>query len=1796
MAVACLHDKLETGASATKFVASDVLTRLGQITPFTQAIVLKEIVGNSKASAAERIAAMTQLGQVCNGLRLVESNVVPGLSAPERDAYNARSYGATSRDIIDSFKRLALNPGADKNLRGLAAGILFELGANNDADILAQSIGQRALDCASASSLSSATTSYLDQVVQELDATATEDHPVKRIAAIAALEELKGNSPFAGDSGRKRLNQLLLDIITTAHGNDHYSNSVIQAVSMLDLSKPEYLNEAGRAELIKLFQHHDKRSTVLAQTALLNRASEPAACTALFGRSQEAADAINLLLVPPFRVREYPQLRAAAVSALTNLPPSRSGGADGIKLSTRAPQNGKEPFVNYEPDARVRLAAINAMIKIGQGTAPELIAAMEREPDAGIRSKLVQIKVSTDRPVPDWKYFLERDNLTARMIPVHRYSTAECSKWARQTLAETVLRADPEFHDYTVKLPEVVFANGKRETCPTTTMAPCDRPVSLVSEEERNPVPRVQASTRNCHQQRREPVRLNWQTVPHPQWVEFLGVLKNNILKPAGNHDGVAQRKMLIYMLDRRSEIFHGATEEQMESITQTLIDGLCVLLDPGKGSVTEVLGGTQMLMCDHNLPIKYRRQLLETLIGTAEKYPNNTTYREYLGTLARNVLVHDISMTTDQPAQSDRVAFEPRNQFRHRLLDCIEKYRHYESFKLLDAISSVEESVTVANINELQARARNILANWRDSVAAIWRDPQSLAYSRQNLSAVQRAELMKSTLAGESRDKNGNLIDVNCYEMAVEVLRSAKGLPIGANDPRINLVRLCLSNDHRSSDSILLPEDLRTILKEEQRDNLASCKKQWNGSEMVRLSAALVILEGENTGFSLRDRTKAAMICAELAWDGTQYGYRRDAQEMLRQGLSLADNRCAMMGLAARLLSGTGNTDEAFTIFKSHLPDGYEAGETTSDRRVLVGGYLGYLYVNSNPDDRQIIVDQLRGLTGSSAQQSIEVICRQVLSQPGVQPDRAAEACRMLLEIGLHADASADMRRMCLEALTDGCSLPHHDASQLVVARMVATSERLAQSDSQYREKAWLRIAALATREDEPIREKALALLVSAPDQAKQQVNEFLASGVWREVGRANEERAKCLSKYAGIIEHYKKNGLPQTLAERRILDTQGFLARVNAREQLRRMEAMLALDGVENLSATAKMDLVRAYREYGKTLPPANSLAQHFSNCFKAIVDQALQSRPSESAPVLISVLPDLEPERAIAAIDRILCDRSVADSERQAAWARLNLLSSGNDKQVVALAERVLLTQSASLLHDPTYGSESERAIAWSTIARLSQSSDHTIKTKAKAVFQQGIDASLDKCSSQIPAKEREDLLKALNTILDAQDDMTDDELMRALSLAKTTLANSKGHDEERRFAWNVTAKAISSGNRQLIETAQRLVDEYIPRDQADLTKPQQDDWQDILISFHKEFNRLIKRGTTTEAVNFSRAVVKLTERNIADPDLGRDSTIYRHFRAAVARASEPKAPESNEDLPTFHERRASRFLESGKYSDASREFDRAFEFRVALGLDSKSVEAAQLKIGFARRLISAESGITYTLRYFEDAAKILRHHPESEGLAECLRHCHQMDPVGSLWFNSRQEMIEKAIECCEKSGDRCGPALFAETLGRASRERRDPAYLKRLNEKLMALSRKPMNQEETIAVCVEGLYLAAKLPNDDALASCNSLLSLLPGERTGAMDFESASRLSAAVFSAASSLSRAGVDFSALEPIFERALQYLRSGERGASDFHQGYANHLLSAVVIATSPAEKERLQAKAKRYQELADRSRSKNQ
>ncbi|MBX9694170.1 MAG: hypothetical protein K2Z81_17435, partial [Cyanobacteria bacterium] len=208
MAVACLEDKLGNGSNAAKFVASDILGRLRHVTPFTQATVLSELMGNSAASPAERIAAMTQLAQLCNGIRLIESNVVPGLSPQERDVFNGHSYGATSTDILKAFRRLASNPAVDKNIRGLAVGIIFELGVSNEADLLAQTIGQRALDCAEASALRSNSTTYLDQVVQDLVFSATEDqtaNPVTRIAALVALEELKDSSPFRGEAGRKRL-------------------------------------------------------------------------------------------------------------------------------------------------------------------------------------------------------------------------------------------------------------------------------------------------------------------------------------------------------------------------------------------------------------------------------------------------------------------------------------------------------------------------------------------------------------------------------------------------------------------------------------------------------------------------------------------------------------------------------------------------------------------------------------------------------------------------------------------------------------------------------------------------------------------------------------------------------------------------------------------------------------------------------------------------------------------------------------------------------------------------------------------------------------------------------------------------------------------------------------------------------------------------------------------------------------------------------------------------------------------------------------------------------------------------------------------------------------------------------------------------------------------------------------------------------------------------------------------------------------------------------------------------------
>ncbi|MBX9669016.1 MAG: hypothetical protein K2X93_15435, partial [Candidatus Obscuribacterales bacterium] len=981
-----LQRGLENQSAAIRLVSSDALLRLGKCTPFGAATVLKQISIEENAPNAVRATAMSQLAQLTNGIRLLETSMISGLDPQQKMYYRARSYGVTSQDLINSFKQLAAGNG-DENIRGLAMGIVHDLGATQDACTLTHSLAARSLACAAAIGTLNGE-SYLSQVKAELkerffDRTAAVG---ERVSAITSLENLGAQSPFVTAEDRRTLNRTLIELIGTDKLTSADRSAILQAISLLDTRKPENFDGETREAIRRILSRRDDTEVLpLIKQALLMRAWDPAGARAIFGEHEEAKSAANLvnrLLVFSSGIfaQDHPELRASAIRALTNLPPiarlneDKSARPDGVLSSLRPPTADGKPFQDFEPDARVRLAAVDSMVARGQENSNALIDAFQRERDFSVSAKLFQIRISTYRPTRDWYYFWQRDGWTASFESAAKHNCEKALPWAEGALKDTLLK------NHAVK-------------AGTYKLEVPDRSAVLEWQE------RIPGAVTYAIFPMKAPDR--WEPKkgfgPNPDFAKFKSELTNKILNPAAKAQGEDQRRMLVYLLVHRDDGFtyrndpkrykegnigfamSGNPDATKTEINKMLFDSFNSLLAGGQYTGELLHAAVTLLRGTQPLTTEERRELLKTFRKLADSAssevgtPVESVHRFVLiNTLQAAIpeILRDDFRPAGQPLKGSP-DWQPRQDFRRELFDFIEAHKFKgAAYLILDSLANCQPGGEAYKLYEPHMkRVKEMLANWRDSVRAIWSSSESDAW--EHMDVQQRADNLKEVLGLEApriiKLRSGTALPENngdSYDISLAILRSAKGKPVTSlTDPRVPLIKLALNCD----------DGTKAQMKAEHGE--ASLTGN-GGAEMVRLAAAQVVLQN-TSGFSLADRQKAIAICAELSWQATQYGYQRDAEEMFKEAMP-KDKNTALLSLAQIVLVGGKHAQKAHELFKANAPA--EADCLDSNLRTpqaVAARYLAFRYVRSEGPDASELLNQLRNLKGEAATEAIRVVAK---------------------------------------------------------------------------------------------------------------------------------------------------------------------------------------------------------------------------------------------------------------------------------------------------------------------------------------------------------------------------------------------------------------------------------------------------------------------------------------------------------------------------------------------------------------------------------------------------------------------------------------------------------------------------------------------------------------------------------------------------------------------------------------------------------------------------------------------------
>jgi hypothetical protein len=967
---------------AIKVLSADLLVRLSERSQLSYAAVLCDSLNHPNATSLERASALAQLAQMVGAQRLIESNWQHFSSPSEHQNYLAYSYGLTSRDLLAELEKYAGARGADKNLRALSAALIADLGKTIEPEELNRLIEKRINDCHRfLSGENEKQDSYVDVVLANLKQDLKSADAAAHLRAALSLRSLKELGPYEGEGAKLSFNAEMVQIALMAGKNGIFQSSGARAIEEMDLTGAEPLSRGQLVSLRGILEDYTSSNNALLKLMIAKRAHEIAQSPE---EKQLLAETLSAHVTYGHRLfaEKFPELRLNTIHALGKLGVSMFCPV--LATCIRSPEDGKEPYRHYEPDARIRLAALNALVLLrARGLDRLLTDSFEKETDAAVRARLLECKSQTFRPIADWTWFHERDRMASRATESSRDSIENAVSWLQGLEGPLRYRG---------------FKDGKE--------VPIDKAV-----EKGIPVPSAEIEKIEAQYEMRtrrisdglgaiyakEPVHIGNKTffLSNPAYGEFFKALDKQVFDVAreNSENGHEARMALIYLVLRNGDPFKGDdTSAGRKEVVDRALLRVIELMHPGSSFRGELLPGVLDILADPMINPTVRSDLLKALqrhlledclkmdsklllslreaaakfegfnrelknVGllnddgklseqcmshsalrnkllmsiqvcmkqnaefrsflekkeVTEGNANSTVeYRIMLGQCVSDALVRDLTHV-NQVSRGKGETYRNREMLRLQMLELIGELKPYQALKTLEAVSIIKDKGWISNNESFQNRAKEVLADIRDSVKIMWEDKN---FPTQNGTLAQRTEVLQAALAVPVDGAQ----QMNSYAIAEAMFLATKGMPIvEPNDTRTDFIRLALNN-----------EGSRGLRKVEDSANLAARmvnpagqlesdagrnQKEQNGSEQVSFAAALIILDSANNAFNEADRRKALDVVSRLAFQGVEYGYRRDAMDLLVSHLKGQNNRFALFAVRDRMLENNSVADSVIEL-----------------------------------------------------------------------------------------------------------------------------------------------------------------------------------------------------------------------------------------------------------------------------------------------------------------------------------------------------------------------------------------------------------------------------------------------------------------------------------------------------------------------------------------------------------------------------------------------------------------------------------------------------------------------------------------------------------------------------------------------------------------------------------------------------------------------------------------------------------------------------------------------------------------
>ncbi len=504
--------------------------------------------------------------------------------------------------------------------------------------------------------------------------------------------------------------------------------------------------------------------------------------------------------------------------------------------------------------------------------------------------------------------------------------------------------------------------------------------------------------------------------IVNPKRIEHL---QNNLfrkVRQSGTPDDAAEQAV-FYLVTQLSSNAHveGIPADQRVRVLREALDTLMALVsDKGDNLVPAItIERFKRLIKDTHFSPFVR---LEMLVALKQYVDRNTTggknseLREDFANYLAGLLDYDVDQVVNTE-KSDEIR-KGRRELRFEILRQMNTYRGEYTNEALDIVSG-RAKIDV----EVRRAAADLLLKLRDSVKSFYEEAQPIEGHDKPVLADRIIAAFGSGMS--------------CQEIVGTIFSCTKAQPIGPSDPRLSSVRLALG-----AKGLIVELNPKVYTHAAGTPNVEITTRVENGAEMIRLAAALVMLQPEHTGFSYRDKTDALAVCIRLMTEGKEEGYRKDARELLARHIKNNTNDLGVPALVFFLLDAEKNAanDEkaekpetilaAKQLLFNSLPDGLTEVRLP-DGRMLRFNKIGLRVQVEESSDNKLLRASIVSIAGGPERTYTESLLAE-LDSPTVGLQRKLEISRRIIagEPKDYVKPTLQQQTLVVEKLANSCQV----------------------------------------------------------------------------------------------------------------------------------------------------------------------------------------------------------------------------------------------------------------------------------------------------------------------------------------------------------------------------------------------------------------------------------------------------------------------------------------------------------------------------------------------------------------------------------------------------------------------------------------------------------------------------------------------------------------------------------------------------------------------------------------------------